>query len=1196
MTRLLFCFIFVFTVSSGFSQTNKPVSFSLFMVGHTEYFDPSNPGHLQFLQTILDYNNSKKGIIFLGNNFPSGTSARPTDPAWLDSLTRFDGPVCFIPGRSDWANGSSEGKDRIKEEYEIITATLRGKEIYLPDAACPGPVEVNVNDSLTIILIDTQWYLHPYDIRIGKCDLEEKDDLWILLQDALRRNRNREVIVAGYHPVVSYGEFGGHYPAAKEIVGFPVALYRKVLGTRSDLSHPEYKELREKMESALSNFPNVIYASSHEKNFQYIREDNIHQVIGGSLAGGGYVEENKPECESRDAGFSRLDFYQDGTVELLFFALDAPGFPLCRDTLYTYHARQTKQPDAYAAEPLPDSVIHVAGRQYQASVKKQKWMGKNYREVWSTPVRLPVFDIAAEHGGLEIMKRGGGMQTQSVRLKDSTGHQYALRSVEKFAEGILPKSFHHTFAIDLIQDNISASNPYAAMPVARLAATAGVMHTNPEIVYVPRDYRLGEYMEDLSGQAFLFEERPSDDWSGAENFGFSKNITGTDDVLDEITQSPKHQVDQQSVLKARLFDTFINDWDRHDDQWRWASFKQNGQTVYRPVPRDRDQAFYVNDGRLTWLLARKWLFPKFQGFAPLTPNMEGLVFNARYFDRTFLTQPDWSEWKLTIDTLQSALSDEKIDDAMSAFPKEVQPLVASRTGEILKQRRDNLEMMARRHYLALAENVDIVGTSEDDRFEVNRENDRQTQVSVYPLSPGDQQKQPYYHRMFQRDETKEIRLYGLDGDDCFTLDGNVDDGIKIRVIGGKGKDSISSQSRVKKPGKHTWIYDLKKNTRLQVNQDTRVKLSADPAVNTYNRKAFRYNVVTPGLYLGYNADDGLFIGGGPVFHQYRFRRQNTQSIMANFAMLTGAFNVRYLFDTESEVKGFDHHLGVELKAPDYVMNYFGMGNASVKDDAFSDSYYRLNVNQLIVDYAMGYRWGKTAFQKRADGKVDQSEFRLGVFLKHSNIEERTNRFISDLAANGLTETNLDRQFFSGVYTRYTYSNLNSETKPERGYQLEISGEQFFQLNQEEDRFFRLNADARAYISFTQRPRAVLALRAGGTKIFGDYAFLEAAKLGGKTNLRGYLADRFYGRSSFYQNSEFRYKLIDFSSYIMNGELGVLAFYDGGRVWLKRQGSGHWHQGYGSGFWLSPFEMIILTTTYNWSSEDHMLQVTLNFKF
>src|SRR2546425_1710669 len=36
---------------------------------------------------------------------------------------------------------------------------------------------------------------------------------------------------------------------------------------------------------------------------------------------------------------------------------------------------------------------------------------------------------------------------------------------------------------------------------------------------------------------------------------------------------------------------------RSPDQWRWARFDEGGVHVWRPIPRDRDQAFSRLDGR-----------------------------------------------------------------------------------------------------------------------------------------------------------------------------------------------------------------------------------------------------------------------------------------------------------------------------------------------------------------------------------------------------------------------------------------------------------------------------------------------------------------------------------------------------------------------------------------------------------------------
>ena len=111
------------------------------------------------------------------------------------------------------------------------------------------------------------------------------------------------------------------------------------------------------------------------------------------------------------------------------------------------------------------------------------------------------------------------------------------------------------------------------------------------------------------------------------------------------------------------------------------------------------------------------------------------------------------------------------------------------------------------------------------------------------------------------------------------------------------------------------------------------------------------------------------------------------------------------------------------------------------------------------------------------------------------------------------------------------------------------------MNNKYDSFTKLNGEFNAYLSFTRNPRTVLAFRIGGETILSNnYYFLEAAKLSGKTNLRGYWADRFHGDHSIYQNIEMRYKLFDFRSYLLNGELGFLGFFDSGRVWYNNENS------------------------------------------
>ena len=167
----------------------------------------------------------------------------------------------------------------------------------------------------------------------------------------------------------------------------------------------------------------------------------------------------------------------------------------------------------------------------------------------------------------------------------------------------------------------------------RLADAAGIYHTNPEIVYLTKDPRLGEYIDDVWEGLYLFEERPDGNRSDVKSFGRSKHIISTPDMFDEITDDHDNLMDQEHFLKCRLFDVYINDWDRHEDQWRWAGFKDDDQMIYRAVPRDRDQTFFLNEGIFPWLSSRKFALRMNQGFDYEIRDMGGLISQGKSLTR-----------------------------------------------------------------------------------------------------------------------------------------------------------------------------------------------------------------------------------------------------------------------------------------------------------------------------------------------------------------------------------------------------------------------------------------------------------------------------------------------------------------------------------------------------------------------------------
>ena len=844
-----------------------------------------------------------------------------------------------------------------------------------------------------------------------------------------------------------------------------------------------------------------------------------------------------------------------------------------------------QQLDSTNIEQKNDSIVYKALTDiYQADGSKIFWMGKNYRIEWNTKVHYPVFNIASTKGGLSILKKGGGQQTTSVRLADKKGKQYVLRSVNKNVTKALNHIMRGTFVQDIVQDGISASHPFAALTVPTLANAIGVFHTNPKLYWIPDDPQLGEYRTVLSNNVFLFEERPDEDCSQIASFGYSENVRGTPKTLEKIQNDHDHIIDQKAVLRARLFDMLINDWDRHDDQWRWATFKKDGTTIYKPIPRDRDQVFFVNEGLLMWIISRDFLMPKFQGFDHKIRNVKGLGFNARYFDRSFLNEPDLDDWIEEAKFIKQHITPEIIDEAIREMPPEICAISGEEIKSKLLSRLNDLPKYAKQYYQYLSEAVDVVGTNKRDYFKVNHLENGDMKVEVYKLSSKKgETKELKYQRLFKYGETKEVRLYGLANKDRFDISGNSDKGIKLHMIGGKGEDCFNDDSQISGCSKKNIIYDRSdKQNEFNIGKESRLKLSKDTLNNYYDRKLYKYNRNIPLASIGYNIDDGLILGGGMYFKRYHFRDSTFQRITANYAYRTTAFALKYsgLFSAIS--KTYNLKVDGEISVPRNVDNFFGLGNDSQKltDDK---SYYRVRSKLIDVSSSLERKVGK------------KSKWSFGAFYKYVEIRDTANRFISTLYPDVLSSNQLSPKHFSGISTTFDYDNRNNPINPSKGSRW-ITQLKFYRDFSNANHFIKLKSDFSFYTSINKDPRYVLALRFGGASNFCDYDFYHANYLGGKNYLRGYRSYRFGGDHYLYQNTEFRITLKNIRNYYFVGQWGLLFFHDIGRVWLKDEKSIKWHNGYGLGAWVNPFNATIVNLTFNSSSEENILVLNISFLF
>lgn len=830
------------------------------------------------------------------------------------------------------------------------------------------------------------------------------------------------------------------------------------------------------------------------------------------------------------------------------------------------------------------STVRVAANvQYNKAGKlKRIMLGNHYRKEWATEVDVHVLDMDTQAGGLTPIKLGGGFQTSSLRLQGADGKQYVLRSVNKNPSKAIAEELRGTFAEDIVQDQISSANPFAPVVVASLASAAGIFHNNPQIVYVPASARLAKYNETFAGTLCVFEERPSGDESVNEHYGNAKKIINSEKLFGKIFSNSNHQVDEKAFLKARLFDMLISDWDRHEDQWQWAAFETGGKTFYKPIPRDRDQAFPKMDGAIPQMAARKWALRKIQDFDYTIRDVNGLNTNGGYLDRMFTTRLSLSDWLSVSAELQKSLTDEVIDAACVLFPKEIYSLSGKETAAKLKRRRDDLQQYAREYYHFVSKEINITGTNAKEIFEVIRLNNDSTRVTVYGGGKQSNEFEIIYQRSFLHSETKEIRLCGLDGDDIFNVSGNADKGVLVRIIGGGGMDIMNDESEVKGAAKKTKMYDDEVNI-FNTGSEGRKFISTDTLKNNFYRRSFRYDWLAPFPVIGYNPDDGTYIGGGFTFKKQGFGKKPFSSMHTtggSYAFSTGAYNFFYKGLLKERIGKWDIAFGAAVNAPNYSRNYFGLGNESERLDTVNN-YYRVRFNQVITNISLKRRFGTKHF------------IETGLGFESVKVEQNDGRFVSS-STSKLDSADFGRNNYASIKLNYQFNTLNNEFYPTKGMKI-ISGATFTQDVEERSKnFVQLYYQASFY---TTKGRFTLASSSGAsTNLNNDYAFFQANTLSGTANLRGYRRDRFAGKTMLYSNTELRYNAGMANGYFLRGCWGLLAFVDNGRVWVPDEKSNEWHTGYGGGLWFVPFNKMSFTATYGMSDEGSMLSIKGGFLF
>jgi len=1183
----------------------------IFLVGDAGELHGTTHPVVEWLRKNADWNDERNTVIYLGDNiYPLGlpmegeasySEAKHIIDYQIDLVRDKKGKAFFVPGNHDWKNGKIGGWQQILNQVEYINSRQLKNVQAWPLDGCPGPIEVELDEKVVLVMMDSQWFLHLHD-KPGPgsgCAATSIDEFVTELRETVASHPDQLFILALHHPMYSYGPHGGDYtwrhhifPLAEAIPGlyiplpvlgsvYPIA--RGLFGNIQDTKHPLYRNMSLSLEEVIKEHPNAIVVAGHDHSLQLIRKDSIPHIVSGSGSNLTRVKKNsKAEFTDVQYGLSSIEVRKSGKVEIKFYNINSKDL---NDPTYATLSKPITPslPLAVAVDTmatLPATETVAANETLDGSGLRNFFMGKNYRKEWTTPVTVPVLDISKELGGLTPVRQGGGKQTKSLRLKEKEGKEWVLRSIQKFPEAAIPADIRGGLAKDIVEDGISASYPYAALSIEPMSRALGIPQIRRKLVYVPDDPRLQRFRADFANILAVLEEREPQNVKKTDN---------TDELVIKLAKDNDDHVDQKAVLRARLLDNFIMDFDRHEDQWRWATYDTGKGKMYYPIPRDHDQAFYKSGGLIPSLVRQPWLLPQIQGLKAKAKNIKTFNLAARNFDRFFLTELDEQTWQKEIDTFLTAMTDAVIEESMRQQPNEVQGFSASNIANTLKKRRDFFRADMMEYYRFISEEVNVVGSDQREQFTVTKNEDGTLRVVVNKIDKSEAISSKIYDRLFKPDVTDEVRLYGLKGDDRFIIEGGKSP-IRVRIIGGQGLDEFINNGN----GGTVLVYDAQHEEKRIVDstKGLQLRISNDPMVNSFNRLNYKYDLITPGASFGYNVDDGLFIGAQieATLHGFRKEPYNQRHYLRGMrALKTSSYRFQYEGDF---IKVAGHHdliVRADVRAPINVTNFFGIGN---------DTYFEKNSPGGVRYYRARYDVADVSVLMR---RQPQSWMRVnyGATFQYYKVDKEENRgkFLTQ-QQNGLDSLTLYKgKAFAGGHLKLDINSQNNKVLPSRGFVLDANVRPLIGLNGEHNRVLRADFDMRLFASIFRLPRLVVATRLGWGKNWGKFEFPQAYYLSGVENLRGYRRDRFAGRTMLFNNTEIRFRIADFNTYVFPGSLGVLVFNDVGRVWADGERSRDWHVGNGVGLWISPVKRFVVTGTLARSKEEKLMpMVRFGFQF
>ncbi len=336
----------------------EDVAVSLYLIGDAGKPDSAGEPVLMALRRDLASRRSERVVVFLGDNaYPRGLPG-PGRPgrraaerhlaAQVEVVTSTGSRGYMVPGNHDWAKHGVDGWEAIKRQEAFVDSAGGGNVLLQPGGGCPGPSVVDIGARLRLVLLDTQWWLHPGPKPRdpdSNCGADSESEIVDSLQAALMGAAGRLVVLTEHHPLRSGGAHGGHFDwkdhifplrAIKPWLWIPLpwigSLYPTVRQqgiSSQDIPSRAYQRLIAALRRALAAAPPSLYAAGHEHNLQVLSGGpaRLELVSGTGFYGhSGMAAPIRGTLFARRAsGFARLDVPKAGRARLAVLEVDAEG-------------------------------------------------------------------------------------------------------------------------------------------------------------------------------------------------------------------------------------------------------------------------------------------------------------------------------------------------------------------------------------------------------------------------------------------------------------------------------------------------------------------------------------------------------------------------------------------------------------------------------------------------------------------------------------------------------------------------------------------------------------------------------------------------------------------------------------------------------------------------------------------------------